>query len=315
MIHVAVAVIFDPQGKVLIARRRPGTHMAGLWEFPGGKVEGDENVQAALRREIQEELGIVIHAARPLIQIHYRYPEKAVWLDVWRVESFEGTPIGCEGQEVQWVLPNQLADFQFPPANAPIISAINLPDIYLITEDPAVKCPHFLDELNNTLQSGIRLVQFRCKSLDKQQYKELARQAVTLCHQYGAQILLNERVDCVAELNADGAHLTSVQVMDCKQRPLSDDYWLSASVHNQQELARAHYLGVDFIVVSPVLSTPSHPAAIPLGWQGLKRLINEAAMPVYALGGMSRQDLATAFQAGAQGVAGISNFWVSNKAE
>ncbi|PTT03442.1 NUDIX domain-containing protein, partial [Pseudomonas sp. HMWF006] len=82
-VHVAAAVIRDDSGKVLIARRADTQHQGGLWEFPGGKVEADESVETALARELHEELGIVVGAARPLIKVHHDYPDKQVLLDVW----------------------------------------------------------------------------------------------------------------------------------------------------------------------------------------------------------------------------------------
>eukprot|EP01137_Pigoraptor_chileana_P016793 Opistho-2@73895 len=97
-VHVAAAVIRDDSGKILIARRADTQHQGGLWEFPGGKVEADESVECALARELQEELGIVVGAARPLIKVRHDYPDKQVLLDVWEVSSFSGEPHGAEGQ-------------------------------------------------------------------------------------------------------------------------------------------------------------------------------------------------------------------------
>ena len=122
-VHVAVGVIRDPQGKLLITRRHESSHQGGLWEFPGGKVEARESVLQALRRELEEELAIELLEARALLKVEHDYGDKAVLLDVWLVERFSGQAVGCEGQPLRWVTPDALADFDFPAANHPIVLA------------------------------------------------------------------------------------------------------------------------------------------------------------------------------------------------
>lgn len=124
LLHVAAAVIFDPAGNILIARRPDHKHKGGLWEFPGGKVEEKETATEALSRELYEELGIRDIKSKPLIQITHHYPERSVLLDVYCVTSFSGEASGCEGQPIQWVKPQGLTDYSFPEANLPIIEAV-----------------------------------------------------------------------------------------------------------------------------------------------------------------------------------------------
>ena len=123
-LHVAVGVILR-NDCVLIARRPDNVHKGGLWEFPGGKVETGETVIQALARELDEELGIVIGASAPLLEINHDYPGKQVLLDVYLVKAFSGTPCGREGQPLVWATLDQLADYAFPEANAPIIAALS----------------------------------------------------------------------------------------------------------------------------------------------------------------------------------------------
>jgi len=125
-VHVAVAVITDKDGRILIAKRPDGVHQGGLWEFPGGKVECGESLEAALNRELIEELGIELEACEPLLEIHHDYPDKSVLLDVWRVTAFIGQAYGREQQPIRWVAPEALADYRFPEANLPILKAISL---------------------------------------------------------------------------------------------------------------------------------------------------------------------------------------------
>ena len=126
VLHVVAAAIFNKQGDLLIAQRPLDKHMGGLWEFPGGKVEAGEAVTDALRRELDEELGIQPLSWEPLISIEHAYPEKTVLLDVWIVRDFHGEAHGREGQTVRWVTPNMLDQFEFPEANDGIIEALDI---------------------------------------------------------------------------------------------------------------------------------------------------------------------------------------------
>lgn len=123
-VHVAVGVVLNSDNQILLALRPEKAHQGGRWEFPGGKVEPDENVQQALYRELQEELGITPLKSRPLIEIHHDYSDKSVFLDVWWVDAFDGEPKGCEGQPLRWSTAKELDDHEFPEANQAIIKSV-----------------------------------------------------------------------------------------------------------------------------------------------------------------------------------------------
>jgi 8-oxo-dGTP diphosphatase len=125
-LHVAVGVIRNLAGHILLSRRHRGSHQGGLWEFPGGKVEAGESLQQALARELEEELGIVIviDSCEPLLKVRHDYGDKRVLLDVWLVKNFNGEPRGREGQPLQWVPAPRLGDYAFPTANVPIVEAV-----------------------------------------------------------------------------------------------------------------------------------------------------------------------------------------------
>lgn len=123
-VHVAVGILINPAGKVLITRRPDHVHQGGLWEFPGGKVEDSEPVAAALNRELREELGVTVQVAEPWLQIRHAYPDKIVLLDVWRVTAWQGDPQGREGQPLAWASSVELAEFVFPAADEPIVAAL-----------------------------------------------------------------------------------------------------------------------------------------------------------------------------------------------
>ncbi|MBT5720245.1 MAG: 8-oxo-dGTP diphosphatase MutT [Gammaproteobacteria bacterium] len=125
-VHVAVGVLRNDQGQVLISLRADEAHQGGLWEFPGGKVEPGESVEQALSREFEEELGICVHSCTPFIQISHDYEDKSVLLDVWNVQIFSGVPRGREGQQIEWRAQSALCVDDFPRANARIIRALQL---------------------------------------------------------------------------------------------------------------------------------------------------------------------------------------------
>lgn len=294
---------------MLISRRADGVHQGGLWEFPGGKVEPNETPLEALGRELAEELGIRPQAARPLIQVHHDYGDRTIWLDVWRVESWSGEPRGQEGQAIRWAEPKSLDANLFPPADAPVISALTLPPVYLITPEPGRDREGFLKTLAACVRSGVGLIQLRAKTLEPLPYRALARQALALCEGYGATLLLNADPDLVRDLGAHGVHLTGERLLWQTCRPLDDEHWVAASCHDERELSHACRIGVDFVVLSPVRFTSSHPPSRPLGWDRFRPLVCEATVPVYALGGMGTADLNTAWDHGGQGVACTSALW------
>ena len=123
-VHVAVGVVKNSEGKILIAKRAVTAHQCGLWEFPGGKVEQGELVLDALKREFKEEVNITIQTAEPLMTIEHDYGDKVVLLDIWQCSNFLGAAKGLEGQVVRWVSIAELSIYQFPEANQAIIKTL-----------------------------------------------------------------------------------------------------------------------------------------------------------------------------------------------
>jgi 8-oxo-dGTP diphosphatase len=135
-----------------------------------------------------------------------------------------------------------------------------------------------------------------------------------LCKQQEALLLMNSAVKNAEDYVVDGLHLTSRHLMSLTKRPafprraLEQAHWVAASCHNLQELRHAQTIGVDFVVLAPVLATKTHPETEPLGWEQFARLVSQINLPVYALGGLSESGLEMARLAGAQGVAAIRTF-------
>ncbi len=309
-VHVAAAAIISAdQKQVLIARRPSNVDQGGLWEFPGGKLAPYETGLEGLKRELHEELGVEIVRAQPLIRVHHEYPDKHILLDVWQVHEFAGEPFGREGQAVRWVPMEELANYPFPAANLPILRAVMLPTEYLITKEEADEA-RFDTLLERALkEDNIRLVQLRAKQLDEAAYLKRAERALRMCHEYGAKLLLNGEPALLEHVDADGIHLTSERLMQLDRRPIAEQKWLSASTHDQTQLSKAALLGCDFVTLSPLRTTPSHPEVAPMGWHDFQQLVERAGMPVFALGGMTRFDANHARAVGAQGIASIRDFW------
>jgi len=304
-IQVAIGVVKNANGQILLALRPPSRHQGGAWEFPGGKLEAGESSYQALRRELNEEVGIVLNSAKPLINITHHYRNGAVQLNAFLVEDFSGNAEGLEGQVVTWVSPEDLKRFSFPAANRPIITAAQLPEYYAILDDaPESK---LLANLQKILAKGVKLIQARLKNLSAHALANFLAEAYPLCQAYQAWLLVNSAAAWGLHAQADGVHLTSRHLLALQERPKACR-WVAASCHNLEELFHAQKIGVDFAVLAPVSVTRTHPDTPPLGWQKFADWVRPIALPVYALGGMALTDLDTVRLAGGQGIAAIRAF-------
>jgi mutator protein MutT len=128
VIHVAAGAVIDAAGRVLIAQRPVGKHLAGGWEFPGGKLMPGEDRRVGLARELREELGITISTPRPLIRVRHAYDYGEVLIDMWVVRHYGGEPRGLDGQELRWCTQDELEATELLPADGPIVAALRLPE-------------------------------------------------------------------------------------------------------------------------------------------------------------------------------------------
>jgi len=299
---VAVAVVKNEKGQILISQRKLDVHQGGLWEFPGGKFEKQETAHQALVRELKEELNITAVSSIPLINVCFDYPAVNVRLHVRIVESFIGNVEGLEGQLFKWVGANQLVHYTFPEANKNILKAIGLTRHYPIINSSDIR--EVLAQLDSLAEQGMNLVQIRAKELLEGQAEYFFSQLKERCAQLRVGYLVNSAVIQINE-NQGGVHLTSVDLMKAKSRPECAGY-VAASCHNLKELQYAELLGVDFAVLSPVKETKSHPSVELLGWNQFEQLLAQVNIPVFALGGVGRFDMNQALNSGAQGLSGIS---------
>jgi 8-oxo-dGTP diphosphatase len=298
-VHVVACALLDAVGRVLICQRPSGRPMAGYWEFPGGKIEPGEERLAGLRRELDEELGISLVSARPLIRLRHDYPEFSVDLDVWVGSDWRGDVEPREGQATAWADPADLHHHTLLPADGPVVMALRMPELVAVTPDagPGSKHRRRITDLDAE-RCGLLV---RCKSpTHRRAWAALARETAPglMMFHHGLE---GEPSDATA-IHLDGASLAEIEV-----RP--EGALVGASCHDLAQVEKAGALKLDYVFISPVQPTRSHPERTALGWARFTALASVARMPVYALGGVGPDDLETAWEAGAQGVAGISAFW------
>lgn len=305
--EVSAAVIERADGsEFLLACRPEGKVYAGYWEFPGGKVEPGESHRQALDRELQEELGITVTAATPWLSRRFVYPHATVRLKFFRVTAWDGDIAPIEHAGFAWAR-NGAEPGVAPilPANGPILQALALPPLYALTQAEERGAEAELARLERALAGGLKLFQVRDKTLPPAAREAFAARAVALARRHGARVLLNSADDAgddlARRLGADGIHLPAARLGALTARP--DFPLVGASCHSPGELAAAGQLELDFAVLGAVRPTPSHPGQPGLGWERFAEWVFDAALPVYALGGMAPELLAEARRHGAQGVA------------
>ena len=325
-IHVAVAILQrkndDGQNEFLLASRPHGKGWAGWWEFPGGKIEAGETPEHALVRELQEELGITPTLTQQWLKRRFDYPAisqnghdsaaKTVLLHFYFVNAWQGEITPNEGQQLSWQNAQHITVSPVLPANAPIMQALALPPIYAISNMAEMGERAWLNALETQLINGLRLMQLREKQLASPALMRLAGQVLTMASAHDAKVLINTDVALAQKIGALyagklGVHLSSLQLMQMIEKPVG--VMVAASCHNTLELAHAQHLGLDFVVLSPVLPTKSHENAATLGWDNFKKLLENSIMPVYALGGMQMLDLDQALSCGARGIAMQRAIW------
>lgn len=313
IVEVAAAVLLrnvadaDPRQEYLLAQRPVGKVYAGYWEFPGGKVEPGETLREALDRELREELGIAVQRAWPWLSRQFTYPHATVRLKFFRVDEWQGTIAPIEHSGFAWIKMGETPLVEpVLPANGPIMQALELPAVYAVTNAEENGVEIELARLKTALANGLRLVQVRDKTLSTAARQHLCVQSVALAHRYGAQVLVNDDVELARATGADGVHLSSVRLMQCRERPPFP--CVSASCHDEAQLAQAATLALDFVVLGPTLPTPTHPDAKGIGWETFAHLVERAPLPVFSLGGMRPDMIETAWAHGAHGIALMRNW-------
>lgn len=305
-VEVAAAILLRNTAdgvEYLLAQRPSGKVYAGYWEFPGGKVEPGETLREALVRELHEELGITIDQAWPWLSCEFTYPHADVRLKFFRVTSWRGEIAPIEHSGFVWTkIGHETSVSPVLPANGPILRALELPPVYAITNAAQFGIEAELTRVEKAMAAGVRLVQVRDKTLSAPDRLRLAQGVMDIADRFEhASILINDDEELARRVGARGLHLSSARLKCLTERP--EFNWVAASCHTEEDLARAISLGIDFVVLSPVLPTESHPAAKELGWDVFARVVERSSLPVFALGGMTNATLDIAREHGGHGVA------------
>ncbi len=308
IVDVAAAVLQRSDGSFLLAQRPKGKVYAGYWEFPGGKIEPGETPSQALRRELEEELGVTALCIYPWLTRMFAYSHATVRLHFQRVVRWRGELQSREAQAFAWQNPGSANVSPMLPANTFVLKALELPEQYAITNASESGEQRALERLDVALSRGLSLVQVREKRLEYAALEKFAAEVVRRCHDHGARVMINGDADLAANVGADGVHLPAARLFEVSSRP-PGLHWCGASCHDRREIERAQAIGVDFIVLGPVKRTASHPQAKPLGWKAFRELAAGASIPVYALGGMLRGDLEEAWRNSAHGIAMQRGAW------
>ena len=325
VVNVAVAVIhFNNQ--YLLGFRHANQHQGNRYEFVGGKIEPNETPTQGLVREVHEEIGLDIaqNTAVKMGVIRHDYADKTVALHVFKIQvsqaQFDGLQQGKgkEGQAVTWVHQSDLVANQYPlpDANARILEWLKLPNAIYITQplDSLVSVDKWVDFYSQKLPQDAHCY-LRPQTSDENAIAMIdglltMRADITSIIQYATRERLFQRLD--AWLKNGMVHLNHQQLMTLDFSSLSKNYRYFASCHDQHSLSRLNTLATSHTVMgcflSPVKATPTHPETFQnegMGWQAFGELAKLSDVPVFALGGVGQADLATAYEHGAMGIAGI----------
>jgi 8-oxo-dGTP diphosphatase len=296
--EVAAAVIERP-GEFLLAQRPAGKPYPGYWEFPGGKIEPGEDARAALVRELREELGIDVREATPWITRVYAYTHATVRLHFFRVTSWDGEPHPLEDQSIAWQRVGAPDVAPMLPANSPVLAALALPPVMVVSDATRVGLDAWLQALSERARAERLLVQLREKGMGTQALQNLLSRVLARVEPFGGRVVVNS--DCARLPQAHGMHLTSRALMEASARPAPA--LVGASCHDARQLDQAERLGLDYAALGPVHETATHPGAELLGWDRFAALVAGRSIPVYAIGGLTRRDMAQARAHGAHGLA------------
>lgn len=334
---VAVGVVIDDAGQILVGQRVAGKPYAGWWEFPGGKFEAGEDAHAALVRELDEELGIAVERSDPWVVREHVYEHAHVRLHFRRVLRWRGTARGREGQAIAWCDPAAIPVAPLLPAAIATVRWLALPRRYWLSDATRLGVDPFLAAFEARIRrlagqwavpANRAMVLLREPGLAPSEVGRLAdgmRERIRAAGLAGRlPLLASSRHPGLRLADADddgphwphwphgvGCHLTGRDlehqraVVASGGAPASRDgpSLLGASCHQPDDLLAAERIGADFAVYGPVLPTASHPRTAGIGWDGLAAAIALTPVPVYALGGVAPADLDRAMRAGAHGIA------------
>jgi 8-oxo-dGTP diphosphatase len=292
-----------------LGKRLDSQSWAGWWEFPGGKLETNESPSEALKREIFEELGVVIKKYKQWTTRRVVEKNKITILYFFLITSWTGMVEGKEGQELQWVNLKKYNTTKVLPPNQVIHHALknDLPDIYAITNFQETSSDSFFQALKRQVNDGLRLIQIREKNLIESELEVLIIRIKKILQHTNVRIIINSNVDLANKYELDGVHLNSKQLHELKYYP--KDLLVGVSCHSENDLIVAEEKNADFAVLGSVKATHTHPDIEPIGWEKFNKLVNNSNIPIYSIGGMTKNDILSSFDCGAIGIASQRAIW------
>ena len=295
----------------MLGKRTRSQSWAGWWEFPGGKLEKNETPSKALEREIYEELGVNINEYKQWTTRRVFEKHKTTTLYFFIITSWSGEIRGKEGQEICWVNIKTFDSKKILPPNQVIHRALKneLGDIFAITNHQEIASDVFFHILKNKINKGLSFLQIREKNLSKKDLITFIGQIKEVLKKTDVKIVINSSIRLAYEFELDGVHLTSKQLYELEKFP--KDLLVGVSCHSIKDLQVAEQKSADYVVLGPVKKTPSHPKSDFLGWENFRALVESSNLPIYAIGGMKKDDISISFDKGSVGIASQRDFWNS----
>jgi len=301
VVDVAASIVRAPDGRVLMAERTLGQISPGFWELPGGKIDTGESAEQAAIRELVEEIGICALKLRPWICYEHPFRLRRVRLHFFKVDRWEGSPHGREGQRLAWIDPAMPSVAPILPSVERVLDALGLPPLYAVCRSlDHGGVAAMLEQIAVGVRNGLRLLQLREPDMPPDQRVALARRVNAIAAPAGARVLLVGSALEARRAGLAGVHSTAKDLQRLKGRP-PVKLWI-CSCHNEGDLARASALGADAATISPILGSAAHPNRPALGWDGLHRLGASARLPLYVQGGLDGIFPEQARRAGAIGI-------------
>ena len=297
--EVVAGILINSKNEVLISQRLISQPWPGYWEFPGGKVEPNESLDQCLSRELFEEISIKPISYTEWITREFFQDKRVIRITFFKITRWTGEIQKKEVNDYKWINVENINSWpkKILPKNIYILKALSLPPYYLIT--------NFLEDeksIKKAINSKDIWIQFREPLLPIDKLNYFYEFLMKKC---ASKILINSRHKNL--INNNGIHYTSTDLNKVKK--LDKNIINGASVHSLDELKLANKLGFDFVVLSQIKKTLSHPGRDGMGWNKFKEIVNHSDIPVYALGGLSLSDLADAQKNGAVGISSQREGW------
>lgn len=314
-LQVAAGALFDDRGRVLLAQRRhDDPSHPGLWEFPGGKVEAAESLPQTIARELSEELGLKFRprAWRPVPGAVAIDPQRKLALHLLAARASTTSPRALVHQRLRWCWPWRAASLALAPLDRQLLRWLAAPQWLAITSEDAEvdagpRSPACRAQPREPTARPPYWQLLRWPGLADDDYARHVRH--WLAHRRDQRpLLVHNRPDLAAEPAIDGVHLSAWCARQFHVRPVPPQRWLSVACHDQAEIDQALRIDADWLLLSPVRPTASHPNRAPLGWRRLSAIAGQLDRPLLALGGTRPTDLDLARAQGIHGVAGIRAF-------